>query len=180
MQSSVGRCCCDSGDKTLSAKTAQSRCSNKVRLSHFQYASSPCPANLVHEQLKDVCQGKMRCAFNPTRPNLSAHAQCQHPYLDVIYGCAKRQWIGGVKTPPYIEITIAWYRFITPVLFCGHRRSPPVLERSFFLIWEENDGGHVEKERRCMSVPSDCDWNPLHVQCSATPKAYILLKCSLN
>ena len=45
--------------------------------------------------------------------------------------------------------TVAWYRCTTPVLFCGHRRSPP-------LIWEENDGGHVELKRRRISVASDC------------------------
>ena len=37
--------------------------------------------------------------------------------------------------------TVAWYRCTTPVLFCGHRRSPTLLE---FLNMEENDDGHVE------------------------------------
>ena len=35
------------------------------------------------------------------------------------------------------ESTVAWYRCTMPNLFCGYRRTP-------FLVWEENNRGHVE------------------------------------
>ena len=56
--------------------------------------------------------------------------------------------------------TVAWCRCTTPVLFCGHRRSPP-------LLWEENDGGHVEWKRRRISVASDCGSMGVSTNCRA-------------
>ena len=37
--------------------------------------------------------------------------------------------------------TVAWYRCTTPVLFCGHRRSPPLLERKRTTVATLNKKG---------------------------------------
>ena len=43
--------------------------------------------------------------------------------------------------------TVAWYRCTTPALFCGHRRSPPLLERETGTAKREGggEGGYLSR-----------------------------------
>ena len=49
----------------------------------------------------------------------------------------------------YKASTVALYRCTTPVLFCGHRRSPPLLERS----WERPNAGNEISASEAVAVP---------------------------
>ena len=49
--------------------------------------------------------------------------------------------------------TVAWYRCTTPVLFCGHRRSPPLLESCLipmynarFILWPSSLSSPIRKK----------------------------------
>ena len=55
----------------------------------------------------------------------------------------------SLKMRPGVKTTVAWYRCTTPVLFCGHRRSPPL------LIWKRTTMATLNK-KALQKVSSDC------------------------
>ena len=84
------------------------------------------------------------------------------PECAKIYGHTWRHF-GAISWP---SDTVAWYRCTTPVLFCGHRRSPPLLESFFLNMGREwrwprwiKKALHIGIKRLCPARPCDAIWH---------------------